>query len=158
VIGLSKAITVDPSAASYVGPNDIPSDSIYLDIGPTYAYVHGLTMPNNGIIYIMIGEDAGWRTDPTISEMKRGIGPNGYAPAFFKILGYRTAEPNSSSATFVGSGTKNLRLYIMGADDNPFEERAYFGVIRKFVIEAEIPVYGVFLRLSIFIMIFMLFF
>ena len=44
-----------PSAASYVGANDVIYSSIYLDVGPNYIYVQGMTMPNNGIIYIIAG-------------------------------------------------------------------------------------------------------
>jgi len=28
---------------------------VYVDIGPTYAYVEGIQMPQNGIAYIIIG-------------------------------------------------------------------------------------------------------
>jgi len=44
-----------PSASSYVGVNDVIPSSIYVDVGPNYIYVHGMTMPNNGIIYIIVG-------------------------------------------------------------------------------------------------------
>jgi hypothetical protein len=107
-------------------------------------------MPNDGIIYIMIGEDALWKTDPVISEIKRGSGPNGLPPRFFKVLGYRTSEINSSYAAFVGIGYSRLRMYILVSDDNPFDT-AIFGEIRKYVIEPEKPNYWMNLTLSVFV-------
>jgi hypothetical protein len=55
------------SAASYVGANDITSSSIFVDVGPTYAYIQGMTMAHNGIIYVIIGDNAVWPRAPVIS-------------------------------------------------------------------------------------------
>lgn len=55
------------SAASYVGVNDVVSTSIRVDVGPTWVYVSGMTMPHNGIIYVIIGKDSLWPRPPVIS-------------------------------------------------------------------------------------------
>jgi hypothetical protein len=91
VVGLPALVSMTPSAASYVGANDVNYNSINVDIGPTYVYVSGMTMPHNGIIYVIIGQDSVWTRAPLISEIKKGSGPNGLPPVYFKVLPYRTA-------------------------------------------------------------------
>ena len=91
MVGLPALVSMTPSAASYVGTNDIRSYTINVDIGPTYVYVSGMTMPHNGIIYVIIGQDSLWPRAPLISEIKKGSGPNGLPPVYFKILPYRTS-------------------------------------------------------------------
>lgn len=80
VVGLSKPIFVSQANSTYVGNNEINSGSIFVDIGPTYAYVQGINMPNNGIIYIIIGKDSLWTRDPLIEEIRKGSGPDGLPP------------------------------------------------------------------------------
>jgi hypothetical protein len=63
-------------------------------------------------------------------------------PRFFKVLGYRTSEPNSSNAAFIGIGSSRLRMYIVVSDDNPFDT-AIFGEIRKYIIDPEKPSYWI---------------
>ena len=60
-----------------------------MDIGPTYAYVYGMSMPNTGLIYVIIGEDSLWTRAPTISEIRKGSGPNGLPPVYYRVLAYR---------------------------------------------------------------------
>lgn len=55
------------SSNSYVGTNDVVSSSIRVDIGPTWVYVSGMTMPHNGIIYVIIGRNSLWSRAPVIS-------------------------------------------------------------------------------------------
>lgn len=55
------------SSNSYVGANDVVSSSIRVDIGPTWVYVSGMTMPHNGIIYVIIGRNSVWPRAPVIS-------------------------------------------------------------------------------------------
>lgn len=150
VVNLTKVAYVSPSAPAYVGPNDINPASIFVDTGPNYVYVQGITMPHNGIIYIIIGDASVWHRHPVISEIKRGSGPDGLPPLFFRVLGYRTSEFNSSYAAFVSIGTTKLRMYIMGSDDNPFDT-ANFGPIRMFEIKAEVPSWQFRLAISIFV-------
>jgi hypothetical protein len=141
IVGLASVLVLTPSVPTYIGSNEMIPDTIFVDVGPTYVYVQGLILPNDGLIYITIGEDALWKDDPVISEIKKGSGPHGLPPLFFKVLGYRTTEPNSSYAAFVGIGSKRLRMYVVVSDDNPFDT-AVFGEIRKYVIEAERPSYA----------------
>lgn len=127
-----------PSAASYVGPIDVVGSSINLDIGPNWVYVSGMTMPQNGIIYVMIGQTNVWPRAPLISEIRRGSGPNGLPPVYYKVLAYRTAEPYSSFAAYTSMSSESLTLYILASDDNPFDT-ANFGMIRSYPISAETP-------------------
>lgn len=139
-----------PSAPSYVGANDIYSSSINVDVGPTYAYVSAMSMPHNGIIYVIIGQDSLWPRAPLISEIKRGSGPNGLPPVFFKVLPYRTSEPYSSYVSYTGVTSENLTMYILGSDDNPFDT-AHFGPIRSFPITAELPKWEAYFLLPLFL-------
>lgn len=126
VVGLPSLVSMTPSASSYVGVNDVYVSSINLDVGPTYAYVSGMSMPHNGIIYVIIGQNSLWPRAPLISEIKKGSGPNGLPPVFFKVLPYRTAEVFSSYVAYTGVGSENLTLFILASDDNPFDT-ANFG-------------------------------
>jgi hypothetical protein len=58
---------MSPSNATYIGSNDMINGTIFVDVGPTYIYVQGMKVQNDGIIYIIIGEDNLWKTDPVIS-------------------------------------------------------------------------------------------
>jgi hypothetical protein len=151
VADLTKVAYVSPSAPAYVGLNDINPSSIFVDVGPNYVYVQGMTMPHNGIIYIIIGLDSLWYRDPVISEIKSGSGPDGLPPLFFRVLGYRTSEYNSSYAAFMGIGDSKLRMYIVGSDDNPFDT-ANFGPIRMYEIKAEVAAWQYRVAISIFVM------
>lgn len=53
-------------------------------------------------------------------------------------MAYRTSDPYSGYAAFVGLGTEKLIMYIMASDDNPFDT-ANFGQIRAISIEPETP-------------------
>ena len=66
-MGLPAVQFVAPSVAAYVSTNDVVASSIYVDVGPNYVYVHGMTMPNNGIIYVIVGKESVWPRDPLIS-------------------------------------------------------------------------------------------
>jgi hypothetical protein len=100
VVGLPPVVSITPSVSTYVGPNSIYADRIYMDAGADYLYIHGITMPNDGLVYLMIAKQGQWERAPFISEIKRGSGPNGLAPLDFKILGYRTAENHTGYAAF----------------------------------------------------------
>lgn len=95
-------------------------------------------MPNNGLIYVIIGKASLWPRDPVISEIKKGSGPNGLPPLFFKILGYKTSQASSSYVSYTGMPDENMTVYILGSDDNPFDD-ANFQSIIKHEISAEIP-------------------
>ena len=66
-MGLPALSSMTVSAQPYIGANDINPSSVYIDIGPSYVYVSGMTMPHNGIIYIIIGQDSLWTRAPVIS-------------------------------------------------------------------------------------------
>jgi hypothetical protein len=92
VIGIPVLINYTVSTTSFVGFQDFTSpENIFIDVGPTYVYVYGMTLPNNGLIYVMIGNynllSIGnrniWSRDPLISEIKIGSGPNGQS-----VVGY----------------------------------------------------------------------
>ena len=95
-------------------------------------------MPNNGIIYVIIGEKELWSRAPTISQIKKGSGPNGLPPVYYKILGYRTGEVETGYAAYTDVGDAALKMYILCSDDNPFDT-ANFGTIREYDIVAQVP-------------------
>jgi hypothetical protein len=66
-VGLPALSSMTASVQPYIGANDINPSSVYIDIGPSYVYVSGMTMPHNGIIYIIIGQDSLWTRAPVIS-------------------------------------------------------------------------------------------
>lgn len=148
VVGLPALTSITASVQPYTGANDIDSSSINVDVGPNYAYVSGITMPHNGIIYVIIGQNSVWTRDPVISEIKKGSGPNGLPPVYFRVLPYRTAEPYSSYLSYTGVGSENLTMYIMASDDNPFDT-ANFGAIRSYAISAEVPKWEIFLFMTV---------
>ncbi len=67
MVGLTSVVSMTTSLTSYVGANDVASSSIYVDVGPNYFYIHGMTMPNNGIIYVIVGDNTVWPRAPVIS-------------------------------------------------------------------------------------------
>lgn len=138
MVGLPAVVSMTPSAASYVGAIDVVASSINVDVGPTWVYVSGMTMAQNGIIYVIIGQTALWPRAPLISEIRRGSGPNGLPPVYYKVLPYRTGEPYSSYAAYTGVGTENLTMFLLASNDNPFDT-ANFGTIRAYDIVAETP-------------------
>lgn len=89
-------------------------------------------------MYVIIGEDSLWSRAPTISEIKKGTGPNGLPPVYYKVLAYRTDEADTGYAAYTDVGDSKLNMYIMCSDDNPFDT-ANFGTIRKYELAAETP-------------------
>ena len=82
---------------SYIGANNIdPTVTYRVDIGPTYVFIEGLKLLNDGIIYVIIGSKDLWTRDPTVSEIKKGSGPNGLPPVYFRVLSYKKIVPKSS--------------------------------------------------------------
>lgn len=59
-MGLPTVLSLDDSVTTYVGDNDVNANALYVDIGPTYVYVYGMALPNDGLIYVIIGEDSLW--------------------------------------------------------------------------------------------------
>lgn len=54
MVGLPTLQSIDVAEDAQVGSNDLTS-SPYVDIGPTWVYVEGMKMSNNGLIYVIIG-------------------------------------------------------------------------------------------------------
>ena len=138
VVGLPTVLSLDDSVTTYVGDNDVNANSMYVDIGPTYVYVYAMTMSNDGLIYVIIGEDSLWSRAPTISEIKKGSGPDGLPPVYYRVLAYRTAEQDTGYVAYTGVGDSTLKMYIMASDDNPFDT-AKFSTIREYTITKELP-------------------
>lgn len=59
-MGLPTLLSMNSSETSYVG-NSVDFDGDFnVDVGPTYVYVEGMKLTNDGIIYVIIGEDELW--------------------------------------------------------------------------------------------------
>ncbi len=76
-----------------------------------------------------------------MSEIKKGSGPNGLPPAYFRILAYKTSDPTSSYIAWTDMKTGSYNLYIMVSDSNPFD-MANLGSINKYSITYETPKWG----------------
>jgi hypothetical protein len=102
-----------------------------------------MTLPNNGLIYIIIGntcvylgDTTVWSRDPIVTEIKVGSGPNGLAAVNFQILSYRTSDNTTGYYAFNPVPTGNYKLYLVASDDNPFDT-ANFGSIHSYSITNE---------------------
>jgi hypothetical protein len=97
VTGLPTLVNYSLNTQSYIGPNAITNlTSFRVDAGPSYLFVEGITLQQNGLIYFIIGDPTTWTRSPLVSEIKKGSGPNGLPPIHFRILAYRTADPTSA--------------------------------------------------------------
>jgi hypothetical protein len=97
VTGLPTLYSYSLNTLSYNGANNIDSTVTYrVDTGPSYVFVEGLTLLNDGIIYVIIGNKDLWTRDPTVSEIKKGSGPNGLPPVYFRVLAYKKTVPKTS--------------------------------------------------------------
>lgn len=97
VTGLPNLFNYTNNALSYIGTNVINNlGSFRIDAGPNYLFVEGITLSNNGLIYFIVGDPNLWKRDPLVSEIKKGSGPDGLPPAYFRILAYKTSDPTSS--------------------------------------------------------------
>jgi hypothetical protein len=97
VTGLPTLANYSLNTQSYIGPNAITNlTSFRVDAGPSYLFVEGITLQQNGLIYFIIGDPTTWTRAPLVSEIKKGSGPNGLPPIHFRILSYRTADTTSA--------------------------------------------------------------
>lgn len=56
------------NSLSYIGSNSINNiGSFRIDAGPSYLYVEGITLNNNGLIYFIVGDPNLWKRDPLVS-------------------------------------------------------------------------------------------
>ncbi len=140
VTGLPLLNSYSTSSISYVGSNQISNtNSTYrIDVGPTYVFAQGITLTNNGLIYYILGDSTLWSRDPTVSQIKKGSGPNGLPPAFFKIMAYRTADVTTGYMAMTGVPQGTYNLYVLASDSNPFDTN-YFGQIVKVQVQLETP-------------------
>lgn len=137
-----------PSSAAYAGTaNDFVSTP-FIDVGPNYVYIYGMQLPNNGLIYVIIGThsfDLGdttlWSRDPTISEIKQGSGPNGLPAEYFQVLAYRTADPMSGYFAYTQLPQGTFNVYVTCSDENPFDT-AHFSGIHIYPIKNEVPAWS----------------
>jgi hypothetical protein len=52
---MATLLSYGVSTAAFIGAgNDFIGDP-YVDVGPNYVYIYGMKLPNNGLIYIIIG-------------------------------------------------------------------------------------------------------
>jgi hypothetical protein len=124
---------------SYIGPNAITNlTSFRVDAGPSYLFVEGITLQQNGLIYFIVGDPTTWTRAPLVSEIKKGSGPNGLPPIHFRILSYRTADPTSAYMAWTDMPEGTYDLYIMASDSNPFDT-ANLGTINKYTFTYEVP-------------------
>jgi hypothetical protein len=96
-------------------------------------FIEGLTLANNGLIYFIVGDPNLWTRDPLVSEIKKGSGPNGLPPVYFRILAYKTTDATSSYLAWTDMPDGSYNLYVMVSDNNPFDT-ANFGTIYKYPI------------------------
>jgi len=45
---------------------------------------------------VIVGNPAQWSRDPLVSEIKKGSGPDGLPPAYFRILSYNSTNSAST--------------------------------------------------------------
>lgn len=127
------------NSLSYIGTNAISNlGSFRIDAGPSYLFVEGITLNNNGLIYFIVGDPNLWTRDPLVSEIKKGSGPDGLPPVYFRILAYKTSDPTSSYLAWTDMTSGSYNLYIMVSDSNPFDT-ANLGQISKFEFSYETP-------------------
>lgn len=105
--------------------------SFRIDDGPSYLFIEGITLNQNGLIYIIVGDPKSWPRAPIVSEIKKGSGPNGLPPVYFRILAYKTTDPTSSYMAWTDMPEGSYDLYIMVSDNNPFDT-ANLGTISKY--------------------------
>lgn len=139
VTGLPNLYNYTVNSLSYIGANGVNNlGSFRIDAGPSYLFVEGVTLNNNGLIYYIVGDPNLWKRDPLVSEIKKGSGPDGLPPAYFRILAYKTSDPTSSYLAWTDMTEGTYNLYIMVSDNNPFDT-ANLGQINKFSISYETP-------------------
>ena len=54
-MGISSLTSYTTASAAYIGTGNDLVSSPFVDIGPNYVYIYGMTLPNNGLIYVIIG-------------------------------------------------------------------------------------------------------
>ena len=85
------------------------------------------------MVYVIIGEDDVWSRAPTISEIKKGSGPNGLPPVFYRVLAYKTDDIQTGYVAYTGVGEAKLKMYVLCSDENPFDT-ATFAEIHSYTI------------------------
>lgn len=130
--GLPTLTSCTVSSASYIGANTIVG-SVKIQTGPNFLFIYNLALQNNGLVYIIVGDPTVWTRAPVISEIKSGSGPNGLPPVHFRVLSYKTGNPNSGNMAWTSFTGGPYSLYLVVSDDNPFDT-ATFGAITTYTI------------------------
>lgn len=66
VTGIPTILSAGANSASYVGANSFAA-AFSLGTGPNFAYLYNLRLLQNGLVYIIIGNNAIWPRSPVIS-------------------------------------------------------------------------------------------
>ena len=90
---------------------------------------------------MIVGDTAIWTREPLVSEIKQGSGPDGLPPAFFRVLAYRTDDPNTGHMSWTSMPAGNLTMYILPSNDNPFDTTK-FGTMQSYNISREVASWG----------------
>ena len=148
IVGMSSLTSYTASTAAYIGTANDLIGTPFVDVGPNYVYVYDMKLPNNGLIYVIIGKDMAylgdttlWSRDPIISEIKQGSGPNGLPAEYFQVLVYKTADAMSGYFSYTTLPQGTFTLYIVCSDENPFDT-AHFSGIRSYSLKNEIPAWS----------------
>ena len=147
VTGIPVLNSIGTNAVSYIGANEIVQP-FYMGTGPNFFYIDNLSLNQNGLIYVIMGDPNSWTREPVISEIKTGTGPNGVPPVFFRVLSYKTTDLSSANMAWTSLTSGSYVVYMVASDDNPFDT-ANFGIIHKFSIAAEVPAWGSYMVLSL---------
>lgn len=151
VTGIPTIVSAGVNAPSFVGANALQG-TFSLGTGPNFVYIYNLHLQQNGLVYVIIGDNSIWPRAPFISEIKMGSGPNGLPPVFFRVLSYKTDDSNSGNMAWNGLTGGKYTMYVVVSDDNPFDN-ANFGQISSYPISAEVPLRESFLLLAGFLLV-----
>lgn len=48
-------VSYTPSTSAYIGSHNLVTEP-FVDVGPNYVYIYDMRLPNNGLIYVIIGK------------------------------------------------------------------------------------------------------
>lgn len=147
VTGLPTLTSSTVDNVSYVGPNDI-SGSVTYGVGPNYFYIYNVVLTNNGLVYVIVGDNAVWPRAPVFSEIKTGSGPNGLPPVFFGVMAYKSSVASSGNLAWTSMTSGSYTVYMVASDDNPFSN-ANFGTIKSFQISHEVAAFEGYIQLLV---------
>ena len=137
VTGLPLLLSCSVNSLGYVGSNDI-SGSFTLGTGPNFMYIYNIALQNNGLIYVIVGDNT-WSRAPVISEIKTGSGPNGLPPKYFQVVSYKATNSSSGNLAWTTMPSSGIfSVYVVASDDNPFDN-ANFGPIYSYTVTPEVP-------------------